>query len=421
LQPKCCSISAPVAKRNRLQSRHLAGLDLVEAVVTAYQQQPDRGAQQIALGREPVGGQHQGFHGVLQWHPQQIGHVLAGGLAGRGRLGQGRGRRRALADQRQRLGQLDVGGIVAGSAVDERVLASVGDDLELVRGITTDGAGVGGHRAVLKPETVEDAAIGLVHELVAAQRASLVAVEGIRILHRELASAHDAEARPPLVAELGLDVIEISRQLLVAAQFLPRDVGDDLFAGGLDDEVALVPVLHAQQFRPVGLEAARLLPQLGRLYHRHQQLDGAGGVHLFADDGLDLADHAQAHRHVAVDARAQALDHAGAQHQAVVTTSASAGAFQGETKNWRLSWLVRGSLGPRSAAPTLASDAETEGPQLPPGRNNEISHRSRSDYARPRLQAQRRHRPAQRTQPGVLGQAAAHALVAVSARRHQLR
>ena len=44
------------------------------------------------------------------------------------------------------------------------------------------------------------------------------------------------------------------------------------------------------------------------------------------------------------------------------------------------------------------------------------------DYARPRgLQAQRRHRPAQLAQPGFLGQAIAHPLLAVPARGHQVR
>jgi hypothetical protein len=83
-----------------------------------------------------------------------------------------------------------------------------------------------------------------------------VAIEGIRVLHRELAPAHHAETRPALVAELGLDVIEIFRQRPVAAQLLARDVGDDLFAGRLDDEVAVVPVFHPQQLGPVLLEAA---------------------------------------------------------------------------------------------------------------------------------------------------------------------
>jgi hypothetical protein len=36
------------------------------------------------------------------------------------------------------------------------------------------------------------------------------------------------------------------------------------------------------------LEAPGFLPQLGRLHHRHQQLDGPGAVHLLADDGSTL-------------------------------------------------------------------------------------------------------------------------------------
>jgi hypothetical protein len=43
----------------------------------------------------------------------------------------------------------------------------------------------------------------------------------------------------------------------------------------------------------------------------------AGLVHFFTHDRFDLADHAQAHRHVGINARTQALDHAGAHHQLV--------------------------------------------------------------------------------------------------------
>jgi hypothetical protein len=57
-------------------------------------------------------------------------------------------------------------------------------------------------------------------------------------------------------------------------------------------------VLHAQQFGAHLVPAAGFLPQFGRLHDRHQQLDGAGAVHFLAHDGFDLANHAQAHRHV---------------------------------------------------------------------------------------------------------------------------
>ena len=81
--------------------------------------------------------------------------------------------------------------------------------------------------------------------------------------------------------------------------------------------VAAVPVLDAHQLRAHLVPAAGFLPQLGRLHDRHQQFDGAGAVHFLAHDGLDLADHAQAHGHVGVDAGAELLDHAGAHHELV--------------------------------------------------------------------------------------------------------
>ena len=102
-------------------------------------------------------------------------------------------------------------------------------------------------------------------------------------------------------------LVEIFRQLFVAAQFLAGDVGHHFFAGGLNDEIARVSVLDAQQLGAHFFKAARLLPELGGLHHRHGHLDGTGAVHLLAHDGLDLADHAQAHGHVVVDAGAQAL------------------------------------------------------------------------------------------------------------------
>jgi len=57
-----------------------------------------------------------------------------------------------------------------------------------------------------------------------------------------------------------------------------------------------VAVLHAQQFRPHLGETPGLLPEFGRLHHRHQEFHRPGAIHLLADDGLDPADHAQAQR-----------------------------------------------------------------------------------------------------------------------------
>lgn len=97
-------------------------------------------------------------------------------------------------------------------------------------------------------------------------------------------------------------MIEVDRQLAVAVDLVARDVGDDFLGRGLQHEIALVTVLDAQQFGAVLLPAARFLPEFGRLDRRHQQLQGAGGVHFVTDDGLDLADDLQPQGHVGVDA-----------------------------------------------------------------------------------------------------------------------
>jgi hypothetical protein len=176
-------------------------------------------------------------------------------------------------------------------------------------------------------------------------------------------------------------VIEILRQQFVATQLLARNVGDDLFAGRLDHEIALMPILHAQQLGAILLETAALLPQLGGLHDRHQQLDGAGAVHLFADDGLDLADNAQTHRHVVVNASGQPLDQARAQHQLVAHDlgvgrcllegrDEELGSFHGTR-----ACVCVDQRGPqRRAVPTGARMRETEGSRAAPGRcNNQIS------------------------------------------------
>ena len=310
-----------------VQPRHLGGLDLVHVVVAAQQQQPDLGLGHGTLRVQLVGGQHQRLDGARQRQAQQFGHFGAGGLAGRGRVRQGLRGRRARACRRQRLGLLHVGGVVAAGAVDDGVFAGGGDDLEFLAQIAADGPGIGRHRAVAQAKAVKDGAVGARHGLIAPFGARFVAVEAVGVLHDEFAPAHQAKARAALVAELGLDLVEVLGQLLVAAQVLPRDVGHGFFAGRLHDEIALVPIPHAQQLGAHGLKAAALGPQLARLDHRHHAFDGAGAVHLLAHDGLDLADHAQAHGHVGVDAGAQLLDHAGARHELVTDDFGVGGRF----------------------------------------------------------------------------------------------
>ena len=175
----------------------------------------------------------------------------------------------------------------------------------------------GAHRDRLQAEPREGAQIGHEHLVVGVPRAGLVDVERIGVLHQEFAAAHQAEARPHLVPELPLDVVEVERQVLVGPHIGPEDLGDHLLVGRPVEHLALVAVLDAQHLLAVGLVAPAFLPEVGRLDGRHQQFDGAGAVLLLAHDLLDLLQHPQPERQEGIDAGRLLPHHAGAQHQPV--------------------------------------------------------------------------------------------------------
>ena len=181
--------------------------------------------------------------------------------------------------------------------------------------IAADRAAFGAHRDGGQAHAPEGPEVGDEHVVVGAHRPLEVEIERVVVLHQELAAAHHAEARPDLVAELPLDLVEVDRQIAVALDAAAEDVGHDLLVGRAVQHRPLVAVGDAQHLLAVILVAAALLPQLGRLDRRHQDLVGAGGIHLLAHDLLDPAEHAQPERQPAVDARRALPDHPGAQHQ----------------------------------------------------------------------------------------------------------
>ena len=187
--------------------------------------------------------------------------------------------------------------------------------MKFVRTRAADRAGIGRHSAEAQAETREDAAVGVIHDAVFALQVFEAGVERVAVLHEEFTTAHHAETWADLVAELGLDLIQMNRQLAVALDFLAHKVGDHFFVRRADDEIALVAILETQQFGTVLLATARFLPELKGLHGRHQHFQGAGAVHFVAHDRFNLAQGAQAQRCPGVDARGQAADQPGAQHQ----------------------------------------------------------------------------------------------------------
>ena len=308
-------------------ARNFVGFNLVEVVVATQHQQPDLGLDDLTQFVFFFCRQHQRLDGLLQWYAQVLRHVGTSAFARCRGFGHGLRWRLAWHLGRQSLGFFHVGRIVAAGAIHNGVFAGGRDDLKLFTQVAANGAAVGRHGPVAQAKTVEDAAVGLRHHLITGLRSGHVAIKTVSILHDELAPAHQAETRPAFVPEFGLNLVQVDGQLLVALDVLARDVRHHLFAGGLNDEVSLMPVLDAKQFGAHLGEAAGLLPKLGRLNYRHAELHRTGAVHLFAHDGLDLADNAQPHRHIAVNASPELLDHAGAQHEFVAGNLGVGGCF----------------------------------------------------------------------------------------------
>ena len=293
----------------------LADLDFVHFVVAAQQKQDNVRRQCLAGLIDLVACQDQRFDGCGQGQTEHLGDRRAGAFARRRQTLHRLGRRGSGVSWWGGLRLFHIGRIVAAGCVNNGIFARCGNHLELFAQVTAYGAAVSGHRAVAQAETVKNLAIGLRHGLVTHFGSIGVAVKAVGILHGELAPAHQAEAGTAFVAELGLDLVEVLGQLFVAFDLLAHDVGHHLFAGRLHHVIARVPVFDAHQFGAHFLEAPGFLPQLGGLDHRHGDLDRPGSVHLFAHDRLHLADHAQAHRHVAVNTGTELFDHTGAHHQ----------------------------------------------------------------------------------------------------------
>ncbi|MND68250.1 hypothetical protein D3C80_596940 [compost metagenome] len=287
----------------------VGGLDFVELVVATDDQ-----GNQLAF----FGGVHdQGLDGLFD-RQVVVFHQLRNGLGIRGvDQAQFFARRRAHGFPWNGLGLLDIGGVVGAVAEDHVVFTGLCQYMEFVGVATADRAGVGLHRTEVQAQAGKDVAVGQVHAVVGFLQGSLVGMEGVGVLHDELAATHQAEARTDFVTELGLDLVHVQRQLFIAVELVAGQVGDHFFVGWAHAEVTTVAVFQAQQLWAVLFPTTGFLPQLGRLDARHQHFQGAGGVHFFADHGLNLAHYPKAHRQPGIKAGCELADHAGPQHELV--------------------------------------------------------------------------------------------------------
>ena len=69
-------------------------------------------------------------------------------------------------------------------------------------------------------------------------------------------------------------------------------------------------VVQAHELRAVVIPTTALQPELRRLQRGHHDLIGTRGIHLFANDGLDLLEHAKAQGQERVDPACGLAEHA---------------------------------------------------------------------------------------------------------------
>ena len=174
------------------------------------------------------------------------------------------------------------------------------------------------------PKNIE---IGLIKVWVIAVDTCFVPVEGVGVLHRELAHAQQTGARAWLVAKLGLDLIEHCRQLPVTLDILLDQVGHDLLVGHAQHHVPVVAIPKARHVAADLIPAARLLPQLGRMYHGQGHLLAADGIHLSTKDLFDLLFGAQRQREKIKNPSGDLVNHAGTHHQLVADHVGVSGHF----------------------------------------------------------------------------------------------
>ena len=203
------------------------------------------GAPQRAVGPLDQGGDGRGAGGVV--------HLGFGQTVGRQRL-------RDRGDHR-----LDVGGVTGLQAAHVGVLADLAFGQEFLRCAAAHRAGDRRDDDVAHRQSVEDLLVGLAVRVILSLEPVVVDVEGVGVLHQELATAQDAGTRAGLVAVLGLDLVQQQREVLVRAVLALDRQREQLFVGGPEQIVVAAAVLEPEH------AVAVLGPPVRRLVGRTRQ------------------------------------------------------------------------------------------------------------------------------------------------------
>ena len=187
----------------------LADFDFVHLMIAAQQQQPDLGRQRLAGRVHAVSGQNQRLHGGSQWQTQHLSHRRAGAFARRWQSRARLLRRRPRSAGGGRFGLFHIGRVVACRGVNDGVFAGGGNHLEFFAQVAANRTAVSRHRTVAQTEAVKNLAVSLRHDLVADFGSVDVAVKAVGVFHGEFTPTHQAKTGPALIAELGLDLVQV--------------------------------------------------------------------------------------------------------------------------------------------------------------------------------------------------------------------
>src|SRR5437868_6303220 len=134
---------------------------------------------------------------------------------------------------------------------------------ELVGAEATHHARVRLHDAEAQAAALEDFAVRPLVRGVRTIERGHVGIEGVGILHHELARAQHARAGPGLVALLRLDLIPDLGEIAIGADGARRQPRDDLFVRHAQAHVAVIAVLQAEHLGADGVPPAAVAPDLG--------------------------------------------------------------------------------------------------------------------------------------------------------------
>ena len=140
-------------------------------------------------------------------------------------------------------------------------------------------------------------------------------MEGIGVLHGELAHADQAAAGPGLVAELGLDLVDHEGVGALRLGGAAHQLHAGLLMGHAQHHVVAAAILEPGQLAADLVIAAALPPQIRGHHHGEQHLLAVNGIHFFPDDVLDLAHDAAGGHIQAVNAVGHLLHIAAADHK----------------------------------------------------------------------------------------------------------